>query len=310
MSANLFKTSKSITITGIVLFIVLVFKSFFSLNQFSFFQPQSIPYVLACCIPFTLFICSKLSPDCGKNPKAVDIAALIAIVYTVVVTLDDTIIRYTVLTTIGIICIALILSQNIFTLIAAAGLCLLASFEFEHAAPIAASLAICISMVRFSYLFQKKASAKKNKKTAAESSLPDYKKEKILFLISELVLFAAFAVSIYYRKNTIALITFMSNIEYIIPAFVVAIILVALAVMSVKSKRPFTEVIGYIIAIAAMPLSLLSEYSVAASGVAGAFYLLLSLCDGKAMLPAGVYAEKIYGNAVAKIKEKRKTAEE
>ncbi len=313
MSVKLPQISKNLTLTGIILFIGLLFKAFFSLNQFSFFRPESIPYVLICCIPFTIFVCSKISPEAGKTFKAVDIIALAGIVYTLAVVLDDSIIRYPVMITVGILCTALILSQNIYTLIAAAGLCLIASFSFQFgmAGPICASSVICASMVRFSYLFQRKnkVSAKKTKK-ANETVIPDCKKEKIFFIVSQIVLFAAFAVSIYYRKNTIALITFMSNIKYIIPAAIIAAALVALAVMSIKNKRAFTEVIGYAVAVAAMPLSLLCEYSVAALGVAGALCLILSLCDGKIMLPAGEYAEKIYAKITAKINKKSKSAEE
>lgn len=310
MSVKFPQISKNLTLTGIILLIALLFKSFFSLNQFTLLRPECIPYVLICCIPFTIFVCSKLSPDAGKNLKAVDTVALIAVIYTLIVVLDNTVIRNPVMITVGILSIALILSQNVYTLIAAAGICLVASFssEFGQAGPICASSVICASMVRFSYLFQKKP-AKKSKK-AGGVAVPDCKKEKIFFIASQIVLFVALAVSVYYRKNTIALITFMSNLKYIIPAAIVAAALFALAVMSVKNKRAFIEVIGYAIAIVAMPLSLLSEYSVAALGVAGSLYLMLSLCDGKIMLPAGEYAEKIFARITAKINTKSKSAEE
>ncbi len=306
--------SKNLLITSLILFVGLVFKSFFSLNQFTLFQPENIPYILICCIPLTVFVCSKLSPECGKEFKAVDIIALIGIIYTLVVLLDDSVIRIPVMITVGIISTALILSQNIYTLIAAAGLCIIAAFSstFGHAGPICTSAVICSSMVRYSYMFQKKqkVSAKKAKKSASEVEKPDNKTEKILFVINEIILFVALAVSIYYRKNTAALITFMSNIEYIIPALIIIAALFALAVMSVKNKRSIIEVVGYAIAIVAMPVSLLSEYSVAALGVASGLYLLLSLCDGKAMLPAGVYAENIYSKISAKVSKKSNTSEE
>lgn len=309
MSSKLPKISKNVIITAVVFLAALLFKSFFSLSKMAVFQFTSLPHMLICCIPLTIFVASKLSPDCGKEFKAVDIIALIGIVYTFFVILDDTVIRNPVMITIGILSIVLVLSQNIYTLIAAAGLCIIAAFSstFGQAGPICTSAVICSSMVRFSYMYQKKAKVS-SKKSTPDVAAPDYKKEKILFAISEIILFIALSVSIYYRKNTVALITFMSNIEYIIPAFVVAAALFALAVASVKNKRAITEVIGYAIAIVAMPFSLLSEYSVAALGVTGAIFLMLSLCDAKAMLPAGVYAENIF----SKISEKTKknTAEE
>lgn len=309
MSSKLPEISKNVIITAVVFLAALLFKSFFSLSKMAVFQFTSLPYMLICCIPLTIFVASKLSPDCGKEFKAVDIIALIGIVYTFFVILDDTVIRNPVMITIGILSIVLVLSQNIYTLIAAAGLCIIAAFSstFGQAGPICTSAVICSSMVRFSYMYQKKAKVS-SKKSTPDVAAPDYKKEKILFAISEIILFIALSVSIYYRKNTVALITFISNIEYIIPAFVVAAALFALAVASVKNKRAITEVVGYAIAIVAMPFSLLSEYSVAALGVAGAIFLMLSLCDAKAMLPAGVYAENIF----SKISEKTKknTAEE
>ena len=314
MSSKLSNTSKNAVITAVIILAALLFKSFFSLSKMAVFQLTSLPYLLICCIPLAIFIFSKLSPECGKDFKAVDIIALIGIAYTFFVVLDDSVIRNPVMITLGILSIALVLSQNIYTLIAAAGLCIVAAFSstFGQAGPICASSVICSSMVRFSYLYQKqkKTSAKKAKKASSEVTAPDYKKEKALFVISEAILFVALAVSTYYRKNTIALITFMSNIEYIIPAFVVAVALFALAVAAVKNKRAFIEVIGYAIAIVAMPLSLLSEYSVAALGVAGALFLMLSLCDGKAMLPAGVYAENIFCKISESTKKNSKTAEE
>lgn len=309
MSSKLPEISKNVIITAVVFLAALLFKSFFSLSKMAVFQFTSLPYMLICCIPLTIFVASKLSPDCGKEFKAVDIIALIGIVYTFFVILDDTVIRNPVMITIGILSIVLVLSQNIYTLIAAAGLCIIAAFSstFGQAGPICTSAVICSSMVRFSYMYQKKAKVS-SKKSTPDVAAPDYKKEKILFAISEIILFIALSVSIYYRKNTVALITFISNIEYIIPAFVVAAALFALAVASVKNKRAITEVVGYAIAIVAMPFSLLSEYSVAALGVAGSIFLMLSLCDAKAMLPAGVYAENIF----SKISEKTKknTAEE
>ena len=314
MSSKLSNISKNSIITAVIVLAALLFKSFFSLSKTAIFQPASIPYMLICCVPLTIFIFSKLSPECGKDFKAVDIIALIGIAYTFFVALDDTVIRNPVMITIGILSIALVLSQNICTLIAAAGICIVAasSHTFGQAGPICASAIICSSMVRFSYLYQKpaKSSAKKAKKASPEVAAPDYKKEKALFVISEIVLFVALAISVYYRKNTIALITFMSNIEYIIPAFIVAAVLFALAVAAVKNKRAFIEVIGYAIAIVAMPLSLLSEYSVAALSVAGAIFLMLSLCDEKAKLPAGIYAENIFCAISEKIKKNSNNAEE
>ena len=313
MSSKLPKISKNVIITAVVFLAALLFKSFFSLSKIAVFQPTSIPYMLICTIPLTIFGTSKLSPECGKEFKAVDIIALLGIVYTLFVLLDDTVIRNPVMITVGILSIALVLSQNIYTLIAAAGICVIAAFSstFGQAGPICASAVICSSMVRFSYMYQKKAkvSSKKSKKAASDVAAPDYKKEKILFTVSEVILFVALAVSIYYRKYTVALINFMSNIEYIIPAFIVAVAIFALAVASVKNKHAITEVIGYAIAIVAMPFSLISsDYSAAALGVAGAIFLMLSLCDSKAMLPAGIYAENIF----SKISEKTKknTAEE
>lgn len=312
MSSKLPKISKNVIITSVVILAALLFKSFFSLSKMAVFQLVFIPYTLICCVPLTIFVFSKLSSECGKEFKAVDIIALLGIVYTFIVILDDSVIRNPVMITIGILSIALVLSQNIYTLIAAAGLCVIAAFSstFGQAGPICSSAVICSSMVRFSYMYQKKAkvSSKKAKKSASDVATPDYKKEKILFAVSEIILFVALAVSIYYRKYTVALITFMSNIEYIIPALIVAIALLALAVVSVKNKRAITEVIGYAIAVIAMPFSLLSEYSVAALGVAGAIFLMLSLCDEKAMLPAGIYAENIF--SMISEKTKKNTAEE
>ncbi len=310
MLSKLPKISKELLITGLIILAAFCFRAFFSFTQIAVFVAENILYTLIAAIPFSIFITSKLSTNFRKELKAVDITAIVVIMYTLAVILHDTVIRFYLLTGVGIVAVSLLLCQNIYTLPVVAVLNLIASFKLGYAAVLSVPVAICLSMVCFSYLFEKKKikSNKKSKKAKDITPLPDYKKEKIIFAASEIVLFAALAIMIYYRKTTIALITFMSNIEYIIPILIPAVCFIIFAVLAIKNKKPFIEAIGYIVAVAAMPLTQLCEYSIAAGGVLTAYMLLLAIFDSK--LASGKYVEGVYEKIIAKISQKKKTAEE
>ena len=80
------------------------------------------------------------------------------------------------------------------------------------------------------------------------------------------------------------------------------------AALAIKNKKPFIEVIGYLVAVATMPLTQLCEYSVAAGGVFAAIMLLLALLDTK--LDSGKYAQSAYENIVSKTSKSKNTSEE
>ncbi|MBQ8762931.1 MAG: hypothetical protein IJZ07_02355 [Clostridia bacterium] len=310
MLSKLPKISKELLITGLIIFAAFNFRSAFSFTQGVVFAPRNIIYMLISSVPFTILITSKLSANFKKELKAVDIAAIAVILYTLAVILHDTVMRYSVLTGVCFVAVSLLLCNSIYALPVAAVLNLIGSFKFGYAAVFSVPVTICLSMVCFSYLFEKKKikTSKKSKKSESVNPLPDYKKEKIIFAVSELVLFAALAVMIYYRKYTIALITFRSNLEYIIPMLIPAICFIIFAVLAIKNKRPFMEVIGYLTVIGTMPLTQLCEYSTAAGGVWTAFTLLFALCDSS--LDSGKSVNNVYEKIIAKISAKHKTAKE
>lgn len=306
MLSKLPKISKELLITSLVIFAALNFRSVFSLTQTSRFVATHIIYLLIAFVPLTILIASKLSENFTKKLKAIDIMALVVIMYAFIVVLHDTVIRYYILTAIGIVSVSLLLCRNIYALPLVAILNLTVAFIPETGAASVMSIpaTICLSMVGFSYIFEKPKALSKKKSKKAENRLPapDYKKEKIIFAISELILFAALAAMIYYRRYTVALITFRSNLEYIIPILIPAALLVVFAVMTLKNKKPFIGVIGYLVAVATMPLTQLCEYSVAAGGTFTAFVLLLALCDSK--LDSGKLIDEAYEKISEKITRK------
>ena len=306
MLSKLPKISKELLITSLVVFAALNFRSVFSLTQTSRFVATHIIYLLIAFVPLTILIASKLSENFTKKLKAIDIMALVVIMYAFIVVLHDTVIRYYILTAIGIVSVSLLLCRNIYALPLVAILNLTVAFIPETGAASVMSIpaTICLSMVGFSYIFEKPKALSKKKSKKAENRLPapDYKKEKIIFAISELILFAALAAMIYYRRYTVALITFRSNLEYIIPILIPAALLVVFAVMTLKNKKPFIGVIGYLVAVATMPLTQLCEYSVAAGGTFTAFVLLLALCDSK--LDSGKLIDEAYEKISEKITRK------
>ncbi len=312
MTSKFSKISKDLLITGLIIFAALNFRAVFSMTQTSHFVAKHIIYLLIAFVPFSVLITSKLSDGFRKEFKANDIAAIIVIMYAFTVVLHDSVIRYYILTAIGIASASLLLCKNIYALVFVAILNLITSFvpQLGSSSVVSIPATICLSMVYFSYIFEKPkaVSNKKHKKAENLVSAPDYKKEKIIFAISEIILFAALAIMIYYRQYTVALITFRSNLKYIIPILVPAVCFVIFAVLSIKNKKPFTEVIGYLVAVATMPLSQLCEYSVAAAGTLTAFMLLLTLCDPK--LTSGKAVEKVYENTVAKLIPKKETVAE
>ncbi len=303
MLSKLPKISKELLITSLVIFAALNFRSVFSLTQTSHFVATHIIYLLIAFVPLTILIASKLSENFSKNLKAIDIMALIVIMYAFIVVLHDSVIRYYILTAIGIVSFSLLLCRNIYALPFVAVLNLIVAFIPETGAASVMSIpaAICLSTVGFSYIFEKPKALSKKKSKKTENSLPapDYKKEKIIFAISEIILFAALAAMIYHRRYTVALITFRSNLKYIIPILIPAVLFVVFAVLTLKNKKPFIGVIGYLVAVATMPLTQLCEYSVAACGTFTAFVLLLALCDSK--LDSGKLIEETYGKISKKI---------
>ncbi len=305
MLSKLPKISKELLITGLVIFAALVFRATFSFTQIAVFVPLNILYMLIAFVPFTIFVSSMLSANFTKEFKLVDITIIIVLVYTLFVILNDTVIRYYILTSIGIVSLSMLLCRSIYTLPIVAVFNLIACFKFGYAATISVPVSICLSMVYFSYLFEKSNKKRSKKKSKNTNSVPDYKKEKIIFAVSEIILFVALAVMIYYRKNTIALITFMSNIKYIIPILIPAVCFVIFAALAIKNKKPLTHIIGYAVAIFTMPITQLCEYSIAACGVLSAFMLLLALFDPK--LDSGKYADLLFQNVVAKIGKTRKS---
>ncbi len=312
MLSKLPKISKELLITGLVIFAALNFRSVFALTQTSNFVARHIIYLLIAFVPLTILITSKLSEDFRKNLKAIDILALIVIMYALVVVLHDTVIRYYILTAIGIVSVSLLLCRSIYALPVAAILNLITCFvpEFGASSVMSIPATICFSVVYFSYIFEKQKIVSKKKSNKSEKNIPatDYKKEKIIFAISEIILFVALGVMVYYRQFTVALISFRSNLEYIIPILIPAICFVIFAVHTIKNKKPFIGVIGYLVAVATMPLTQLCEYSVAAGGTFTAFVLLLALCDSK--LLSGKCVDEFYENIVARISKNNKTAEE
>lgn len=305
------KISKELLITALAVFAALCFRSVFALTQTSHFVATHIIYLLIGLAPLTILITTRLSENFVKNFKAIDIMAIIVIMYALVVVLHNTVIRYSILTAIGITSFSLLLCRNIYALPVVAVLNLISSVvpQLGAASVMSIPATICLSLVSFSYLFEKAKPVSKKKSQKAENNIsaPDYKKEKIFFAISEIILLAAFAVMVYYRQFTVALISFRSNLKYVIPILVPAICFVIFAVLAIKNKKPFIEVIGYLVAVATMPLTQLCEYSVAAGGTLTAFILLLALCDSS--LASGKTVEKAYGEIVAKFSQFKETAE-
>lgn len=307
MLSKLPKFSKEHLITGLVIFIAFNFRTVFSLTQTSHFVATHIPYLLIAFVPLTVLIMSKLSENFGNNFKAADIAATAVIIYALVVVLHDTVVRYSVLTAIGIVSASLLFCRCIYALPVVAVLNLVTVFipQLGTACSVSIPATICLSMVGFSYILEKPKSVSKKKAKKQENVVPapDYKKEKIIFAISETVLFAALAAMIYYRRFTVALISFKSNLEYIIPILIPAVCFIIFAVLSVKNKKPFTNVIGYLAAVATMPFTQLCEYNVAATGTLTAFMLLFVLCDPT--LTSGKLVEELYGKLTARITKKQ-----
>ena len=303
------KISKDLLIIGLIIFAAFNLRAVFSFTSVAVFTPLNIFYMLISSVPFTALLMSKFSENFRKELKAVDIAAIAVIFYMLAVILHDKVMRYYVLTGICFVALSLLLCRNIYALPVAAAINLVASFKLHYATVLSVPVAICLSMVCFAYLFEKKktkSSKKKSKKT--EVSAPEFKKEKIIFAISEIILFAALAVTVYYRINTVALITFMSNIKYIIPILIPAVCFVIFAVLAIKNKKPVTHVIGYLVAVVTMPLTQLCEYSIAANGTATALMLLLALLGSD--FESGKYADSLYEKIVAKFSKPQKTAEE
>lgn len=308
MTSKFSKISKDLLITGLIIFAALNFRAVFSMTQTSHFVSMHIIYLLIAFVPFSILITSKLSEDFKKNLKANDIMAVVVIMYALAVVLYYTVLRYSVMTAIGIASVSLLFCTNIYLLPVAAVLNLASAFvpQLGCAAVVSIPAAICLSTVSFSYIFEKPktVSEKKSKKSENSAPAPDYKKEKILFAISEIILFAALAITVYQRRYTLYGGNFKANIEYIIPLLIPAICFVIFAVLTIKNKKPFIGVIGYLTAIASMPVSqLCADYSIAATGTLTAFTLLLTLCDTK--LPSGRIINGFYENTVAKISHKK-----
>ena len=309
MTSKLPKISKELLITGLIIFAAFCFRSVFSLTQTSHFVATNIIYMLIAFVPLTILIASGLSENFKNKLKVPDILAIVVVMYALVFVLHDTVIRYYILTAIGAVSLSLLLCKSIYTLPVAAILNLITVFvpQLDASAVMSIPAAICFSTVSFSYIFEKQKAVSKKKSAKPENSVPatNYKKEKIIFAISEIILFAALALMVYNRRYTMALISLRSNLKYFVPILIPAILFVIFAVYTLKNKKPFVGVIGYLVAVATIPFTQLCEYSFAAGGAFTAFVLLFALCDSK--LDSGKLVEDVYGKISGKISKKTET---
>ncbi len=125
--------------------------------------------------------------------------------------------------------------------------------------------------------------------------------KKILFAVSELAIIGGAIYAFCMHRYSLTVHSLITEIWDSVGLLVAVVLLIALAVVSVKNKRPVGEIFGYVVsaAFAVVPMFLYRAYSLPAS--AAMFMLFSVICQNS--LPAEEFGEKAFKFVCSKFKK-------
>lgn len=307
MSKKLDFVNKNTILSTIIVFAVLCIRGLYEYSQLGKLQTVYVVYVVAACAALTVFLFFELMPNISKEINAAGAVGIIGFVYLVVVGVSEYILNYDALAFLISISVILLLTRNIWMLIAATcGSIVLAAF-FNHAAIVCIPAFMGASFICFAPLFKKERplSKKQAKKVIRPEQPEDKKKEKIIFAVCQSVMLVLTVYTCVLRRYTVTAAAFKYNLKFYFASVIVFALMIAFAVLAIKNKRGYVEAAGYLIPVVFMPMMILAEHTVAANSGTAMLFMLLIMCSRESL--AAELAEKAFDAVREKLPKKAET---
>lgn len=299
--------NKNTVLTVLTLFAVVTVKLMYEFSRLGRLLPKYIVLNLAGAVALTAFLSICLVPAVSKAKiDGQGVFGFAALIYLLAFNIDEFIIRIDVLVFFITISIMLLLVRKIWGLLIVAAAGAVMSHFLWHAAVDSLPAVMTVSMIAFAPMFRKAkpVSKKKAKKAVPAEPQPDNKKEKIIFIVSELIMAASFVYAAYIHKHFITAFQFECNFRYYIFPAVLAIALVAVAAVAAIRKRGFLEIAAYLVPALCFVTAAVSEYTMAVDYGASLLFVCFMICREDCVFAELV--QKAVDAVVSKIPQKAK----
>lgn len=300
--------NKGRILTILTVFAVLYAKLMYEFSRISMLLPKYIILNLLGAVALTalLTVCfiPKFSNNIINGQTAFGLASL---VYLFAFNTDEFIIRIDVVAFFITISAMLLFTKKIWGLIVISIAGAVMSYYLWHAAADCLPAVMCVSMVRYAYLFKKEKplSKKKAKKVAASAEpVPDFKKEKIVFAVCEFVMAASLLATTIIHSHFVNKYQWQYNLRYYVLAAIISLVLFAFAVIAFKQKRSIVEVAAYIVPISSLPIAAVSEYTMAVDYGLALLFVCFMLCGEDCAF--GDSVNRLIDTVISKIPQKVK----
>ncbi len=299
--------NKTGVLTTLVIFAVLTVKLMYEFSRLGKLLPKYLILNTAAAVALTAFLAVCLIPVISKNKiNGQGVFGILSIVYLIAFNIDEFIVRIDVLTFFIVISAMLLLTKKIWGLIVVSLAGAVMSYYLWHAAADCLPAVMCVSMVRYAYLFKKEKplSKKKAKKAASAEPAPDLTKEKIVFIACEAVMAASLLATTIIHNHYVNKYQWEYNLRYYAFPAVLALILAAFAVIALKQKRNIVEAAAYIVPISSFPIAAVSDYTMAVDYGTALLFTCFMICGENCIFAGNV--DKLIETAMPKISQKDK----
>lgn len=299
--------NKNNIISVFAVFAVITVKLMYEFSRLGKLLPKYLILNTVAAVALTVFLAVCLIPVVSKNKiNGQSFFGILSIVYLIAFNIDEFIIRIDVLSFFIVISAMLLLTRKIWGLIVVALAGAVMSYHLWHAAADCLPAVMCVSMVRYAYLFKKEKplSKKKAKKNASAEPSPDYKKEKIVFIVCEAVMAASLLATTIIHSHYVNKYQWEYNLRYYAFPAVLVIILTVFAVVALKQKRGIVEAAAYIVPAFCLPIAAVSEYTMAVDYGTALLFTCFMICEENCIFAET--ADKLIGTVMSKISRKEK----
>ncbi len=299
--------NKNTVITAIVVFVLMCAKTFFELYDIGTVGMKIILLTVASGAAFALFFCAYFSSNGAKDLEGRDVVGIIALLYVLALLVNGGVVNDESLIFTIAISVMLLMLKNFYLIIAVAVISVILALFFNYAAVTSIPASMGVSMVIFAGLFEKEKKLSK-KKALKEEAKVSKTKEKVIFAVCEAVMLAAVIYAEYERRFTVSFEAFKVFWIYSVAGAILFVVLVALAVLSVKNKKTAIEALGYFVPAALLvPPLMMGSRMIPMAVTAGLLMMFVMCCSEKTFINELV--EKGYGAVRQKIGKKAETEE-
>lgn len=299
--------NKTGILTTLVIFAVLTVKLMYEFSRLGRLLPNYIILNTVAAVALTAFLAVCMIPVISQNKiNGQSIFGIFALVYILAFNTDEFIIRIDVLSFFIVISVMLLLTRKIWGLIIISIAGAVMSYYLWHAAADCLPAVMCVSMVQYAYLFKKEKpeSKKKTKKVAATEIAPDFKKEKIVFIVCEIVMAASLLATTIIHSHYVNKYQWQYNLRYYAFPAVIALIFAVIAVVALKQKRNIVEAVAYIVPVFSFPIAAVSEYTMAVDYGTALLFACFMICGKDCAFADAV--NRLIDTVISKIPQKEK----